>query len=314
MVFFSKIKGDLARLIAAALRRSLKRRGASDDLLPPSAPDGYYYPNPACETEALLADIMSGTMNDIMKGFDDAIGNLTAKSTTALGLLLAAGGVFGAVTSEQTKKKVILGIGAISAGIAAFFIPFSAADFVAANVGDGGSIVNLVGNFSDAVGKLDEKSLTALGGLLGVGAVFGAAPGGLMIGGKVALGMGVVGAAIAAFFVAFDGMAKLGGVLGADGSATKTLVTNMIDGIKPLQDIDGEKQDIILRMSHKNEPRWIALRRLYLSSIQDGYFKNSVIDIPALWDHEFDVAYDHWKTNLSGSIQKDEQEDAWIVA
>ena len=176
-----------------------------------------------------------------VKGFDDAIGNLTAKSTTALGLLLAAGGVFGAVTSEQTKKKVILGIGAISAGIAAFFIPFSAADFVAANVGDGGSIVNLVGNFSDAVGKLDEKSLTALGGLLGVGAVFGAAPGGLMIGGKVALGMGVVGAAIAAFFVAFDGMAKLGGVLGADGSATKTLVTNMIDGIKPLQDIDGEK-------------------------------------------------------------------------
>ena len=70
---FSKIKGDLARLIAAALRKSLKRRGASDDLLPPSAPEGYYYPNPACETEALLADIMSGTINDIMKGFDDAI-------------------------------------------------------------------------------------------------------------------------------------------------------------------------------------------------------------------------------------------------
>jgi hypothetical protein len=26
------------------------------------------------------------------------------------------------------------------------------------------------------------------------------------------------------------------------------------------------------------------------------------------------VAYDHWRSNLSGSIQKDEQEDAWIVA
>ena len=82
----------------------------------------------------------------------------------------------------------------------------------------------------------------------------------------------------------------------------------------PDEDIDCEKQDIMLRMSHKNEPRWVALRRLYLSSIQDGYFKNSVIDIPALWDHEFDVAYDHWKDNLSGSIQRDEQEDAWIVA
>ena len=82
----------------------------------------------------------------------------------------------------------------------------------------------------------------------------------------------------------------------------------------PDEDIDGEKQDIMLRMSHKNEPRWVALRRLYLSSIQDGYFKKSVIDIPALWDREFDIAYDHWKDNLSGTIQRDEQEDAWIVA
>lgn len=82
----------------------------------------------------------------------------------------------------------------------------------------------------------------------------------------------------------------------------------------PDEDIDGEKQNIMLRMSHKNEPRWVALRRLYLSSIQDGYFKKSVIDIPALWDREFDVAYDHWKDNLSGTIQRDDQEDAWIVA
>ena len=70
---FSKIKGDLARLIAAALRKSLKRRGSSNNFVPPSPPEGYYYPNPPCETEALLADIMSGTINDMMRGFDDAI-------------------------------------------------------------------------------------------------------------------------------------------------------------------------------------------------------------------------------------------------
>ena len=175
------------------------------------------------------------------KGFDDAIGNLTTKSTVALGLLLGAGAIFGKVTSKKKQGEMVFGIGALSLGIAAFFTGFSAADFVAANVGDGGSIVNLVKNFAEAVGALDERSLTALGGLLATGAVFGAAPGGLMIGGKVALGMGVIGAAIAAFFVAFDGMAKLGGILGADGSATKTLVTNMIDGIKPLENLDGDK-------------------------------------------------------------------------
>ncbi len=74
------------------------------------------------------------------------------------------------------------------------------------------------------------------------------------------------------------------------------------------------KSKILCLECHKNEPRWVALRRLYLSSIQDGYFKKSVIDIPALWDREFDVAYDHWKDNLSGTIQRDDQEDAWIVA
>ena len=175
------------------------------------------------------------------KGFDDAIGNLTTKSTIALGLLIGAGAIFGKVTSKKKQADMVFGIGALSLGIAAFFTGFAGADFVAANVGDGGSMVNLVKNFADAVGALDERALTALGGLLGVGAVFGAAPGGLMIGGKIAIGMGVIGAGIAAFFVAFDGMAKLGGILGADGSATKKLVNNMIDGIKPLENIDGDK-------------------------------------------------------------------------
>ena len=81
----------------------------------------------------------------------------------------------------------------------------------------------------------------------------------------------------------------------------------------PSENIDGEMQDIILRMSHKNEPRWVALRRLYLSAIEDGYFKKSTINIPPLWDREFDIAYEHWKDNFSGSISRDGQEEAWIA-
>ena len=170
-------------------------------------------------------------------GFDDAIGNLTTKSTVALGLLIGAGAIFGKVTSKKQQANMVLGIGALSLGIAAFFAGFSTADFVAANVGDGGSIKVLVGNFADAVGALDPTSLKVLGGLLGAGAIFGATG----LAGPAAIGMGAIGAGIAAFFVAFDGMAKLGGVLGADGSATKKLVNNMIDGIKPLENLDGDK-------------------------------------------------------------------------
>ena len=170
-------------------------------------------------------------------GFDDAIGNLTTKSTAALALLIGAGAIFGKVTSKKQQANMVLGIGALSLGIAAFFAGFSTADFVAANVGDGGSIKVLVGNFADAVGALDPTSLKVLGGLLVAGAVFGSTG----LAGPAAIGMGAIGAGIAAFFVAFDGMAKLGGVLGADGSATKTLVNNMIDGIKPLENLDGDK-------------------------------------------------------------------------
>jgi hypothetical protein len=176
-----------------------------------------------------------------VKAFDESIGSLTAKSAAALTVLLGAGAIFGKITSKKMQANMVLGIGALSLGIAAFFTGFAGADFVAANVGDGGSIKNLVKNFGDAIGSLEPTSLKALGGLLAVGAVFGAAPGGLMIAGKAAIGMGVIGAGIAAFFVAFDGMAKLGGILGADGSATKTLVNNMVAGIKPLEDMDGEK-------------------------------------------------------------------------
>ena len=170
-------------------------------------------------------------------GFDDAIGNLTTKSTAALALLIGAGAIFGKITSKKQQGNMVLGIGAISLGIAAFFAGFSTADFVAANVGDGGSIKVLVGNFADAVGSLDPTSLKVLGGLLGAGAIFGSTG----LAGPAAIGMGAIGAGIAAFFVAFDGMAKLGGVLGADGSATKKLVNNMIDGIKPLENLDGDK-------------------------------------------------------------------------
>ncbi|MBI19520.1 MAG: hypothetical protein CMB73_02985 [Euryarchaeota archaeon] len=175
------------------------------------------------------------------EGFDLAIGKLTPASATALAALLGAGAIFGAITSKEKQGKMVLGIGALSLGIAAFFSGFAAADFVAANVGDGSTIVTLVKNFAEAIGALDTTSLTALSALLGAGAIFGAAPGGLMIAGKAAIGMGVIGAGIAAFFVAFEGVTKLAGVLGADGSGTKKLVTNLVEGIKPLNDLDGEK-------------------------------------------------------------------------
>ena len=169
-------------------------------------------------------------------GFSNAIDNLSTEALATLGVLLAAGGLLGSVTSVATQTKMVLGIGALSLGIAAFFAGFSAADFVAANVGDGSNVVTLMSNFSAAVGALDTNALTALTVLLGAGALFGATG----LAGPAAIGMGLIGAGIAAFFLAFEGLAAIGDVIGLDGSNTKKLIGNMVDGVKRLNEIDGK--------------------------------------------------------------------------
>ena len=168
-----------------------------------------------------------------IESFGNAIGNLSDQALIALGALLGAGGLIGTIGSPA---KVALGMGAVGAGIAAFLMAFSAADFVAANVGTGESLVTLMTNFSAAISALDTTALTAISVLLGAGALFGATG----MAGPAALGMGLIGAGIAAFFLAFDGLAKVGNVIGVDGSSTKELIGNMVDGVKKLNQIDAE--------------------------------------------------------------------------
>ena len=176
----------------------------------------------------------------LVKNFGDAIGSLDDRALTAFGALLGAGGLVGMIGGPGGAANVAIGMGAIGAGIAAFFAAFSAADFVAANVGTGESLVTLVSNFGAAISALDVTALTALSVLLGAGAIFGAIPGGAALAGGAAIGMGLIGAGVAAFFVAFEGIAKVGNVIGLDGSNTKELIGNMVDGVKKLNQIDGD--------------------------------------------------------------------------
>lgn len=182
-----------------------------------------------------------GNIAKATKGFSNAISNMTIEAMAALGLILGTGMILGKVTDEKTKMKMVLGIGALSAGIAAFFLGFAATDFIAANVGTGEHAVELVKNFGAAIGALDQNSLIALGGLLAAGAIFGATG----LGGAAAIGMGMIGAGIASFFLAFEGLAALGNVIGANGENTKELMTNMSDGLKQLTGLDG---DMLLKL------------------------------------------------------------------
>ena len=57
--------------------------GATD--VPPPTADGFYRPTPLCETEEIVGEVMGGTINTIMSGFDSAIGPVIDEIQNSLG-------------------------------------------------------------------------------------------------------------------------------------------------------------------------------------------------------------------------------------
>ena len=65
--------------------------------------------------------------------------------------------------------------------------------------------------------------------------------------------------------------------------------------------VNGEKQDIMLRMSDSSEPFWMALSIIYNASIQDNYF-TSELSVPVLWSDDFDRLCIHWNNNFHKNL------------
>tara|TARA_B100001778_G_scaffold218085_1_gene180740 strand:- start:2677 stop:4665 length:1989 start_codon:yes stop_codon:yes gene_type:complete len=63
---FGKIKGDLADLIGAAMKKNLNKKNSAP-------PAGTYNPSNPCETEEIVADVMSNTQEQVRGGFMDAL-------------------------------------------------------------------------------------------------------------------------------------------------------------------------------------------------------------------------------------------------
>ena len=56
----------------------------SENVPPPSA-DGFYRPTPLCETEEIIGEVLGGTINTILQGFDGAIGPVIDEISNSLG-------------------------------------------------------------------------------------------------------------------------------------------------------------------------------------------------------------------------------------
>ena len=74
--------------------------------------------------------------------------------------------------------------------------------------------------------------------------------------------------------------------------------------------VNGEKQDIMLRMSDSSEPFWMALFNIYNASIKDQYFTSELL-VPELWSDEFDQLYIHWNNNFHKDLVFSDLNSVW---
>ena len=67
---FGKIKGDLADLIKAAMKKNLNRKNSAP-------PAGSYNPSNPCESEEIVAEVIANTQGQVRNGFMDALKSIS---------------------------------------------------------------------------------------------------------------------------------------------------------------------------------------------------------------------------------------------
>ena len=245
---FNKIKGDLARLIAAAVRKSLAKKqnrtpqnqnqtrptGSNSNLIPPIPPEGFYTPSNSCETEEVIADVFSSVMGEITQGYQEAITILAPGSGTP---------TQGRLSSILSQDNVLTNLenGNLFGGLAA-----ALGAGIGINASQSGAITTALksGNYAAALTSLVDfsGSNAAIGGLSTaiqsidngdiVGAFQGLA-GPLGIDSKL---MGAVGASLGA--ITNGDIATLTNALGNLGGSAPQILTDVLGGRLPLSGID----------------------------------------------------------------------------
>ena len=245
---FNKIKGDLARLIAAAVRKSLAKKqnrtpknnnqvrptGDNAGLIPPIPPEGFFTPTNPCETEEIIADVFSNVMGEITSGYQSAITPLAAGSGTSSQ---------GRLTSILSQENVLVNLenGNLFGGLAA-----ALGAGIGIDASQSGAITTALkaGNYAAALTSLVDfsGSNAAIGGLSTaiqsidngdiVGAFQGLA-GPLGIDSKL---MGAVGASLGA--ITNGDIASLTNALGNLGGSAPQILTDVLGGRLPLSGID----------------------------------------------------------------------------
>ena len=170
----------------------------------------------------------------------DSFGGLKKETLAGLGLMVTAGGLLGAAPGGVTiAGKAALGMGLIGLGIGGFMAGMVAAGDISGFTGD--NFKKQATNIADGLNAFDPKVLTGLGGMMAIGGIFGAIPGGagLALAGSAALGMTAIGFGIGGFITGLAAAGDLGALFGVDGSGISTVLKNTAEGLEAFDKVDG---------------------------------------------------------------------------
>lgn len=156
-----------------------------------------------------------------------------------VGGLLAGGAGAAALFGPSKVASAAVGMGAVGLGIGAFFAGLATGDKLGTMMGvDGSTMKKQMQNLAEGLNAFSGQSMVALGGLLGAGALFGTV-GTPVAAGAAAIGMAAIGAGLAGFLLAFDGLAAVGDIIGLDGGNARNLMQNIAAGLEPIAKLDG---------------------------------------------------------------------------
>jgi len=197
-------------------------------------------------TEALGIQADGSQIAKMMTNFGVGISALAGafgESDAAKVAALVTGGaaLFATQTGAVGQLKIVTGLTSIGLGIGGFFAGINASGyFDLKKQPDGEILKKQMKNLAEGLGAFSDRDMAGLAGAFAVGGIFGAMPGGMIIGGKVALGLGAAGAAIGLFFAGIGAVGEGANVIGIDGSGFKTLSTNIAEGLVSFNDIETE--------------------------------------------------------------------------
>ena len=197
-------------------------------------------------SEALGLQMDGAEISKLMTNFGEGISALAGafgeSDATKLAALVTGGAaLFATQTGAVGQLKVVTGLTSVGLGIGGFFAGINASGyFDLKNQPDGEILKKQMKNLAEGLGAFSDRDMTGLAGVFATGALFGALPGGAIVGIKAAVGLGVIGTAIGLFFAGIGAVGKGADVINIDGSGFKTLATNIAEGLTAFNDIETE--------------------------------------------------------------------------